>query len=888
MAQGDPVVPPIIQRNYGDRLSLDLDASLPSTMPGGCLSLKNVVRRHGRGLGKRPGVKMHLSNEPRDTTTNEILCALHNYQYSNTTYGITEELLALGGASGGYVFPPATGSISINYSGAGVGTFSCLVNSSNLWEVNLLENGVQLGGWPKTFGNGITAGAGIRISDLVTAIDAEANWTASDPATTNDRSTVAQIGSIPATVTVTASTPDLTIPYSTIGTPLGTPLVTTSYGVGVDTIPYYNLKGVNANNCMYMPYGKRPPILKYDGHAAYQPGLPRFKLYSVADAGSGATHAAGNTYIYRAAFWRIDNRGNEIWGPYSDDTITTALGLATHTVGGAPTDITVNLNPLIKTASSYYGESRNFDPRTAKVNGAQVAVSTVTVDAGHNVVAGDSLYLYNGITAAYETRAVSSVGATTVTLSGGNVTVADDDLMSNIRIQIQRTENGGIDFFEVASIPNDGRLTATAQVFIDNVSDANLGAAIEDQLKLPEPPPHANFCCIHQGLVVYANLEGDPDGFTWNDPEWGLEAYPTATNRDQVRGSTSGEITAIISESDTTLGIFKRRSYFRVQGDLAAGQYTITEVAENRLGIASHASLVKVEDGYWGISDDGPVFVQDGLISLLASEGVHDYFFDNDYKTPLVVGTAIAAVDQPKLVPARSTGAYWPEEKVIVFFVPAESGTPQANVAPTKQIGKYANSSSLWLCYDLNKKRLEWREWEFANANINAHLAMTVSGNDLYFLSTNDTPSGGPTFAAPNFVWRFLPSDSIYSFVDNADPIKWQPRLQWESLGLPSSEKKMTEVKLYMRHASDFLASFALTIREYQNDDDVTLYTQASRTFSASTDKEKIIEAIPGSFESNSIEFYNNELYQCPVLSGFEVAYRITAPPEVKDIKGDL
>lgn len=889
----DPVISPIIKRSYGERLTLDLDTSLPATQPGGCLSLKNVLRKNGKNLAKRPGVRMVASDECRDFTsevalsdTTPLWIGLHYYEFQDTDNETNIVPLVIGGGKQNLFFTLGEGTIAVNYSGVGTASVEIL-STGSAWQVTLYVNNVAVSGWPKTYSDGL--GTTGRIDTLVTDIDNEANWTATDASTHKDKSMVAQIGSLAKTDLVSASTPDLAIHYQYPSTISAEGASFEPGGFGPCSPYYQNLKGVNAQNCVFFPAGLEHWfghfVMKYDGFASYRPGMPRALLSSIADAGSGSTHAAGNTYLYRVAFWRVDNRGNIIRGPYSDDT----LAVASHTVGGTPRDINVvfcNLN------NSNYSYGADFRGVSCTVNGNQSGASTITVDSGHNVEIGDVLYLLNRATGAYVTKTITGTTSTSVTFSG-NINCNDNDVFGNIRVQIQRSFNQGIDFFEVANIPNNANNSVTTQTYVDAIADASLGSAIEEQRKLPEPPPAASFCCMHQGLIVYARLldfesgtgiQIDENGFTWNDPTWGLEAYPKNTNRDQVIGGGPGGITGIASESDNILAIFKERAYFRIEGDLAAGQYTITEVGTTNLGVSSHASLVKFSEGMIGISREGPVLIQNGEISLAIGNGVLDFFEEISYEDPPTYGDTIIDADEGKLVPMRATGAYWPRQKCIVFFIPAEEGTLELTSTSNPGMTRFANASSLWLCYDIRKK--EWREWDFDDYNINAHIAMATFGDDLYFISSNYW-DGVTTNKAINYVWKFLPGSNVLDYADNVDAIEWAPRLQWESLGAPSSEKIMPEAKLYMRHASDFLASFEVTLNEYRNGDESTKYTQASRTFSASTDREKILEPVPGSFVSNAIELYNNELYECPVLSGIELAYKVVTSPEIKGIKGD-
>lgn len=862
----DPVTPLVIKKNYGSRLSLDLDTSLPGVSPEGALSLKNFVRRHGKGMSKRPGSKMVLSNEGRlaDTTISEIWFGLHNYSYRNTSFGMTSQLMVIAGGTVLSILPIVTSTVTVSYAGAGTGTFELEVNSSGLWEATLRVAGVALSGWPKTYGDGLTTAASQTIATLVSNIAAEANWTATPSASNTSDSLVAQIGTVSET---DAKTTPLVLRYHNMTEAVNQTAVVNLDNPGVDE-DYANLKGINVANCMFFPGGRKTVIMKWDGQTFCRPGLPQASINAIADTGAGATHAAGNTYKYRVVYKRIDLRDNEIYGPYSDDS----LAVAEHTVGGAPTNITITINTLQRSSQFEY------EPRSAIVNGAQVAVNTITVDNTLTLYVGDEVYFYDGVTAAYVTRTVTAVAATTITVDGGGVTVADNDIISNIRVEIFRTENDGFDFYLLAEIPCD-TINAT-QTYVDAITDANLGADLEEQNRVPSPPPNCTFMCVHQGLVVIACFDDDPNGFSWNDPEWGFEAFPQASNRDSVQGAKDEGITGIISESDNVLAIFKARSYFRIIGDLASNNYTIVEASQGDLGVPSHASLVKVNETVFGISQHGPITIENGVISLGVAQGVRDYFYDNEYT--VTQGSAISSSDYDKLVVRRATGIHHDSEKRLLFFIPAEEGTFQTPTN-TPGIRRYANENSLWLCYDLIEK--EWREWSLPE-DLNAHLAMEISNGELFFISTNPFVSGSPSRVACNYVWKFLGDESINNYVDNTAAIDWVVRLPWEAADNPSSFKKSIAMKLYALHTDAFLAAFTLTIKEYR-DYKATVYTNTTRTFSASSDLEKTIKLAMGKFRAQSLEISNNVRYECPILSGIEVGYRIPYDLGIKDAQGD-
>lgn len=906
----DPVVNPTVKSNWGSRLSLNLDLTPPTCAPEDCSSLLNTIRRKGRSFAKRPGAKMVAGNEINDSGLSyDLFCGVHNYTYANSAQGESEETLFITGGQNARVYVLGEGSIVLSRTGGGSldiqpGTISDGTTTQGVWVITLYNSfPTPATGWPKNFGDGVIntglfghALAGSTIDDLITAINATAGWTASSSSTTSDKASVAQIGTT--FIDVPVSDPG-SIPFSNIKDPVAAP-TTAVKNVGVDVAGYQNLKGVNAANVMYFPMGKKLPITKYDGQLACRPGLPRGLLSGVADTGSGATFAAASSYIYRIGFWRVDNRGNQIYGPYSDDT----LSVAEHTVGGSPSNITLSFFPLNRAAlgSDEY-DSLAFDPRAAKVSGAQTGVTSITVDSGNQLQIGDAFYFLNRATSAYETRTVTGRSDTSVTFAVA-CNVNDDDILSNIRVQIQRTEDTGIDFFEVANVPNNSLLSAAvAQTYVDSTADTALGEAIEDQIKLPEPPPNARFCCIHQGLVVYANLEDDPIGFTWNDPEWGYEAYPTATNRDQAITARGGEITGIISESDASFAIFKKESYIRIEGDLSSGQYTINEVATDGIGIVSGASLVKSEDAIRGLSKLGPVMIKDGRMAL-DNVGISSLFYDSQFDLE------------------RSSGVFWSDQKVILFFIPLEGGS-DATVSNTCSIKRYSGTSSFWLCYDV--KTQEWREWQTEYPDertygtsgetsfsvilrgINAHLGMLESQDTVYFISSNLFDGSTAPAGSTNYIWKFLDGSDSDHYADLVYPTKHRIRLSYEALSLANQEKSMPQLKVYNRNAADLLTpGFTLTINEYRDDYSLaphfqdTPYTSTTRAYTfvsvgtgpnrttglAADTKERLIDCVPGDFIANSIEFYNEELLECSLISGFDLFYKIKTSPEPKGEKG--
>jgi hypothetical protein len=263
-------------------------------------------------------------------------------------------------------------------------------------------------------------------------------------------------------------------------------------------------------------------------------------------------------------------------------------------------------------------------------------------------------------------------------------------------------------------------------------------------------------------------------------------------------------------------------------------------------------------------------------MSLAPADGVRHFFYGNEYQNSLPYAGTIDAEDEDKLVVRRAVGINWYSEDLLVWFIPAESG----DFNDSFNMDRWANENSLWLVYNRDKR--EWCTWELP-ADVNAHLGMEMSGDELYFLSSQD---GDANNFSVNFVWKFLRGDSIYHYADNTEPISWEVRPQWEDGGDPGSFKKCVGVHLYAVEDDSFIGEFTITVTEYRNFGS-TIYTSADRVFSANSDKEKIIKPIAGKVRANTFAFTNAELHEAPFLSGWDVAYRFPYAQEMRDKKGD-
>lgn len=155
-------------------------------------------------------------------------------------------------------------------------------------------------------------------------------------------------------------------------------------------------------------------IFKYDGQSVYRAGLPKATLATTSSTHGilSAIFTSGSTFKLKARYRHLDAQGRYTYGNFSDEISVVGSGAAQYV--HVPFPAFADNNQLVPGS------------RYAKVSGAQAGVTAITVDLGHGILVGDSVVLYDAVSAAHVRRTVTSITGTQVTISGANVTVEDD------------------------------------------------------------------------------------------------------------------------------------------------------------------------------------------------------------------------------------------------------------------------------------------------------------------------------------------------------------------------------------------------------------------------------------------------------------------------------
>lgn len=568
-------------------------------------------------------------------------------------------------------------------------------------------------------------------------------------------------------------------------------------------------------------------VHKFDGQTVYRAGMPQSERLTNAGVSSGNVDTG--THLYYATYEQVDNQGNIVEGVLSE-ALTVTLGSAQEVTISAETlqqGSGWNTNCAIAvgdqtgvstiavddggggTHSIRAGDTAYFleDP-AAIVDGAQAAVNEIDVDAGHTIFVGNKVYFRdsnnqekrirnviattattitidgdpvdvadNAEISTYRQRLVDSVTATTITLAAptdplesATVSIKDNSTISNnLRINIYRTAAGATLPQLLAAIPNDSY--ATDEFYVDDTTDADLDA-LEDYDtpdRLHNFPPKTAIVYPYDNIMIYTN-DPENDDYVWfsdpDDPEYVSRAFNNfivPSNDDDVTG---------VGAAGSSLIIFKNRSVYSVSGELATSQFDVNPVGTgSNIGCVSHHSIQSVG----------------GLLYFLHTNGVYSmsenqFFPTDDFGNPVAISSVIDTrfreepfADDKKLVFKRATAINYTKDNQYLLFLPAEESTG----------AKASNENQRVFCFDYQKKN--WFEW----VRINAAGDWFVRNDNLFWFSRD--------YSRDTTVSRLYRQHRTYKLIDQVDhvtPIRVTWQSSWEDLGQPRVRKKFARCAL--------------------------------------------------------------------------------------------
>lgn len=586
--------------------------------------------------------------------------------------------------------------LTISYSGTGNGVITLtpyLTNGTGAnWSLSVTANGVSV-----LTSDAYKSAVSIDTGDwgtFVAAIHALADFNCSPTSIVDNENTHTHIDFVDKSITI-ASGGTYDIEYFTIeeiGSGLAAPRVFTDADFILPSALCFS-------NNIYFAYGTYEQ--KYDGQDFYKSGLPIGEVTAVADSAGGVSFTIGTSYIYKTVFTRTDNKGNIIEGEDSDDTVSAAA----HTMVA-----TRNMDVTVKSMRA--ADYPNHAIKGARVNGAQAAVTTITVDAGHTMEVGDRAYMYDSVNLGYQVN-VTAVAATTITVDSA-VSVADNSVISNdIRIQIIRTKADGTDFYNIVEIANVW--DAATVTYTDTTGDSNALEPFTEQVRKHSEPPKCSFIGEHQGLKISAGDPDYPNRISWALPI-DIEAYPLESNNTDIKGGGLGALTAFGTVSDDDIVVFKEFGHVHIKGTLDDLSFEIKDASNTGIGCTSFRSIAYVgeNDSLVGVSRKGVFVFTNDSPSLSLGELIRPLFDqpqtrqvngtdipDSSYQSLLVNNTASGSIER---VLKRAVAINDRIDSKYHLYLPAEIGTPSEDKYPLATASKY-------LVFDYDAEVPYWTEY---------------------------------------------------------------------------------------------------------------------------------------------------------------------------------
>jgi len=522
---------------------------------------------------------------------------------------------------------------------------------------------------------------------------------------------------------------------------------------------FENVSSVQINNVMFFSNGY-DEVQKYDGQTVYRAGVPSVASLTVAKVGAGSI--TGTKYIHKAQYIQIDAVGNVTEG-----------NVFTSTSG----EIDVTAEDFDVTVANILASS-GFNTNAAIVDGAQVTVTTITVDDGsgglHTLKAGDSAYFFDAVTSDFVTRNITSITSTSITIAGAAVTVADSAVVSNnLRIALYRSKSSGstpTTFFLIDEIPNDS-FSAT-QVFRDDNIDSALGAQLIEPLTDRSPPTKGRYISSFRNqAIIGGNLENQNTIFFSDvlSPEF----FPFGNQFDV--NSVAGDVISGIAPNNEVFIIFKKKSIHLLSGDISNGNIRVDQVS-NDIGCVAHASIDEVRGSLFFLSDLGPRKITGGQLPQPIGAAQNNSTVSRI--DPVFEEKGLS--DEEKLQLKRSVAINNRLDEKYILFIPAES-TTSGDVHP--------NSNSRIFTHDYSRDA--WLEWD----TLNMAGGITEFDDGLFWTERRFSSFN---VAVDHVLLRKMNLNDSFDFQDNTDPINFEYKAQWEFLGEASLLKRFLVLRVFI------------------------------------------------------------------------------------------
>jgi len=734
----------ILKKRYTNYYGLDLASNDLVRAENYATDMLNAQYRKNNSIEKRKGYQASGSSKG----------GLGLYNYDRVASGLpVSELLVADGS----LWKVSNVSLVITYSGADptilISHFFDTDDSVYRFEI---QEGTLMA-LNQDVGVGFDEAAPVTITQLSAAINLIPNFSS---AITGDGSVSAAFLKVTRNAEISGGVYMFTAKYSTEVNKT----VTTPFALGLSHFNDANFELMSSSqlsNIILLSNGY-DEVHKYDGQTVYRAGLPTPGSVSQALGAAGAI--TGTNYYYKAQYLFFDNTGN-----FTEANVTTTAA------GVSPTAQSIDV-----TVSNIVAGT-GFNTNCAIIDGAQVSVNIIAVDNGsggsHTIKVGDTAYFYDSVSVGYVVRLVTAVSASTISVAGLAVTVADNAVVSNnLRIGIYRNPTSGSVpsiFFVVAEIPNNS-FSAT-QVYNDNLTDAQLNAEFIPPITDRSTPPKGKYISSFRNQVIISGNTNEPNTVYFSDID-GPEYFPNiGTNQFDVLSQQGTYITGIAPNNEV-FAIFQNRGIHIVSGDIANLNIRVDTIS-NDVGCASHHSIQEVRGTLYFLSPQGPRKMVGGQLPEPLGRALDDPNSKSSRIDPFLDQNGIAEYNTFNLRKSigfhdRSGEKYW----LLLAVETVTAGSV------------FTNANSVVMAYDYTKDA--WLKW----GTLNFSGGICIHNDEVYF---KERAYSDFNTALEFKLLKQMSMDDAWDYQDNTGAISFSYSNQWEALGEPSVLKRFLSLRLF-------------------------------------------------------------------------------------------
>lgn len=687
-----------------------------------------------------------------------------------------------------------TGTISITYTGAEDNVILTIfpeeISGVKTYWARLIESETEV--FSLDLGVGVNEASPVTISDLVTAINAEADYTCS--LTTGDGTGPAAFIDSQTLSLVTSVAGSISFDYwEQIYCPVSDPFSTF----------FSNVSGANGELAALFNHANRffiatgfNELFKYDSVQTFRAGMPYTESLSAATTGTGIT----GDYEWFITYEQTDALGHIVEGDESNH--------ATLTLANQTGRLTI---PQIQPTTGFLTSCALAN------NGGTETGATLTVDDGsggaHTLQEGQTVFFVDNSGNEIE-DIITGTTSTTITFAN-SYTIADNAIISaGLKINIWRNINGSTELFYLVDTIANNSFVATV-TYDDATADATLETNAEYQFPVEGhglPPANMKYLASYGGLLQTANSLAD----VWFSDLDGPEYFNTSF---RINSKSNSPITAIAANKDA-LYVFKKNETHGVTGDLSAGTYRAQYIS-TEIGCSSYHSIIDIDSSLWFHSADY------GPRRIISTQLPDDISFR---VSPVLTRTA--PNDDQVITHERVIAYNLRSQQICLFFFPTEtevSGDVYPNNNSFILAADYRAQYEEDVEYDDQGKvvqrvpKIRWWPWD--NLNLGG------GGDELegvnYFTEKRYSDIN---LAMEYPLCKFLETNSEYDYHDHAQGYDWYNDSPWLDLNEPDVLKKINKISLY-NLAQTLASSFTLTASTQVNYLDGITHSQKTVEF---------------------------------------------------------